>query len=216
LIVRHAIENALHPKAFSCYFELDELRLAAAYGVEAAALETIPATLPALAALAARGRASLVPELDKDLGLGIFPALEPECLVPILGRDGHLVGVLILGSKPSREPYSATDMDLLDSVSSQIGIVVESLRLAEQIVQRMEAERRAQQEMELANQVQARLMPEKLPRLNTLDYAGRCVQARQVGGDYFDFLEMRPGRVAFVLADLGKGLPGALVHQGRT
>jgi serine phosphatase RsbU (regulator of sigma subunit) len=68
------------------------------------------------------------------------------------------------------------------------------------------------QEMEFAKQVQARLLPQKSPRLNTLDYVGRCIQARQVGGDYYDFLEMRPGRVAFVLADIaGKGLSGALL-----
>ena len=61
-------------------------------------------------------------------------------------------------------------------------------------------------------QVQARLFPQKLPLLKTLEYTGTCIQARLVGGDYYDFLELRPGRMAFVLADIaGKGVSGALL-----
>jgi serine phosphatase RsbU (regulator of sigma subunit) len=60
--------------------------------------------------------------------------------------------------------------------------------------------------------VQARLFPQKLPKLETLEYSGGCIQARQVGGDYYDFLELRPGRLALVLADIaGKGVSGALL-----
>jgi len=48
--------------------------------------------------------------------------------------------------------------------------------------------------------------------MKTLEYAGGCIQARQVGGDYYDFLELRPGRLALVLADIaGKGISGALL-----
>ncbi len=50
------------------------------------------------------------------------------------------------------------------------------------------------------------------PRLRTLDYSGKCIQARTVGGDYYDFLELGPGRVGFVLADVaGKGVAAALL-----
>jgi serine phosphatase RsbU (regulator of sigma subunit) len=60
--------------------------------------------------------------------------------------------------------------------------------------------------------VQARLFPQKLPPLATLDYAGGCIQARQVGGDYYDFLDLGPGRLGLLLADIaGKGISGALL-----
>src|SRR6516225_10217435 len=66
--------------------------------------------------------------------------------------------------------------------------------------------------MEFARQVQTWLFPQKLPAMQTLEYTGRCVPARTVGGDYYDFLELRPGRLALVLADIaGKGVPGALL-----
>jgi serine phosphatase RsbU (regulator of sigma subunit)/biotin operon repressor len=77
---------------------------------------------------------------------------------------------------------------------------------------KVEAERRAIQEMEIAKEVQSRLFPQVLPQLRTADYGGVCIQARQVGGDYYDFLQMRPGRVAMVLADVaGKGISAALL-----
>jgi len=60
--------------------------------------------------------------------------------------------------------------------------------------------------------VQARLFPQKFPSLQTLAYAGRCIQAREVGGDYYDFLSLGPARLGIVLADIvGKGIPGALL-----
>src|SRR5215471_7582164 len=65
---------------------------------------------------------------------------------------------------------------------------VESQRRAQ--AGRIEAERRAAQEIEIAKQVQSRLFPQTLPKLATLDYAGICHQARHVGGDYYDFLPL--------------------------
>jgi serine phosphatase RsbU (regulator of sigma subunit) len=89
---------------------------------------------------------------------------------------------------------------------------MESIHLGEEIAERIETERHAAQEMEFARQVQARLFPQKLPPLRTLEYAGGCAPAREVGGDYYDFLELRPGRLALVLADIaGKGVSGALL-----
>jgi len=211
LLQKH-IEGALHPKSFACYVEGGDFRLADACGAVPAALQTIPATLPVLAALTRSGRAWHVPEFDGTLELGSLSALAPKCLVPMVGRDGRLIGVLVLGQRVSEEAYSGPDMDWLESVARQAGIAFESIRLTERMAQQMEAERRLQNEMEFAKQVQARLFPQKIPRLNTLDYAGTCIPARQVGGDYYDFLQMRPGRVALVLADIaGKGVSGALL-----
>jgi serine phosphatase RsbU (regulator of sigma subunit) len=77
---------------------------------------------------------------------------------------------------------------------------------------RVEAEHRAAQELEIARQVQARLFPQSLPPLRTLDYAGVCIQARQVGGDYYDFLDFGRQRLGLVIGDIaGKGIAAALL-----
>jgi len=66
--------------------------------------------------------------------------------------------------------------------------------------------------LQIARTVQSKLLPQHSPALTTLDYAGACVQARSVGGDYYDFLSLSDGRVGFVLADIaGKGISGALL-----
>ena len=76
----------------------------------------------------------------------------------------------------------------------------------------LEAERRAVQELEIAKQVQARLFPQRLPPVPNLDYAGVCLQARSVGGDYYDFLDLGTDRIALVVGDIaGKGIAAALL-----
>ncbi|PYV43623.1 MAG: hypothetical protein DMG06_09975 [Acidobacteria bacterium] len=80
------------------------------------------------------------------------------------------------------------------------------------VEEQKEVERRAAHEMEIAKQVQSRLFPQRRPSLKTLEYAGVCVQARQVGGDYYDFLDLGLGHLAFVIGDIsGKGIAGALL-----
>ena len=229
------IKGALHPKSIACYLEGDDGSLVAEFGAPEAGfnadsaalprpkfpfrfgavfvpreLDTIPASLPLLKEIAERGKAWDVPQ-GSDPASDLGP-LAPECLVPILGRNSRLIGLLVLGQRFSEEPYSNEDKHLLDSVASQAGITLENIDLAQKMAERMEAERRAAMEIDIARRVQARLFPQNLPRLATLEYVGGCVQARQVGGDYYDFLDMGPGALGIVLADIsGKGMSGALL-----
>ena len=78
--------------------------------------------------------------------------------------------------------------------------------------EKREADRRAAFELQIARQVQARLFPQRLPHAATLEYAGLCIQARQVGGDYYDFLSLGRDRLGLVIGDIaGKGMPAALL-----
>ena len=77
---------------------------------------------------------------------------------------------------------------------------------------KLEAERRAAQELEIAKEVQARLFPQIFPQVLALDYCGACFPARAVGGDYYDFLDLGPGRLGLVIGDVsGKGIAAALL-----
>jgi serine phosphatase RsbU (regulator of sigma subunit)/catechol 2,3-dioxygenase-like lactoylglutathione lyase family enzyme len=78
--------------------------------------------------------------------------------------------------------------------------------------EKLEAERRATQELAIAKEVQARLFPRTSPLLKSLEYAGACLPARAVGGDYYDFLSLGPDRLGLVIADVaGKGIAAALL-----
>lgn len=92
---------------------------------------------------------------------------------------------------------------------------VEAQRRA--LAQKLESERRVAQELEIAKQVQFRLFPQIHPEAKTLEYAGLCLQAREVGGDYFDFLDLGKNdlgqtTLGLVIGDVsGKGIAAALL-----
>ena len=213
LLERH-VGDALQPSALAVYLREKDGRLAALAGEVPGALGSLAADSPALAALAARGRPLDVSAAPRGAAAGTEPLapLEADCLVPMVGRDGRLVGLLALGPRRSEEPYSGEDVRLLALVAGQAALALENLSLAEQMADRLEADRRQAHEVEIAQEVQQKLLPQRRPPLATVDYAGACTQARIVGGDYYDFLDLGPGRVAFVLADIsGKGIAGALL-----
>jgi phosphoserine phosphatase RsbU/P len=230
------IEGALHPKSLACYLEtaggnlavesatipkppermpfaLPRPRLPHRFGARFILRDapTVPLTLPLLKELAQSGKAWDVPPPAADES-GENASLVPECLVPIVGRSNRLMGLLVLGPRLSEEPYSGEDKTLLESVAAQAAVSLENMSMAEQIADRLELDRSAAREMQIAREVQSRLFPQVMPPVATLEYAGSCLQARQVGGDYYDFVDLGSSRVAFVLADIsGKGIAGALL-----
>jgi serine phosphatase RsbU (regulator of sigma subunit)/catechol 2,3-dioxygenase-like lactoylglutathione lyase family enzyme len=112
-------------------------------------------------------------------------------------------GVLTVFKDPDGNGFSLVGFD---SLTRQ----VETQRRAQ--AEKLEAERRVARELEIAKQVQARLFPQMLPALRTLDYAGTCIQAHAVGGDYYDFMDLGRGRLGLVIGDIaGKGIAAALL-----
>jgi sigma-B regulation protein RsbU (phosphoserine phosphatase) len=217
-LLEREVKQALHPRSMAVYLRASEDRLVAAAHGRVPGLENLPIRSALLAEIARRGQPWQVPPpetggtIQSDPSLALLAPLQPECLVPMLGHDGGLTGLLVLGPRLSEESYSREDRRLLASVATQAGTTLDNIRLAEQMAERLEAERRAARDMEIAKQVQARLFPQKLPALRTLEYVGECIQARQVGGDYYDFLDLGPGRMGIVMADIaGKGISGALL-----
>ena len=211
LLLRQNIWDALHPRTMFVYLQGNNGQLLAYAGNPPAAATTLSRSAAGIAELAERdGPVELMPEEMRGTQLG---PLNPECVVPIHGSGkGVLEGVAVLGPRLSEEPYSSSDMRLLASVASHAGIAMRSITLAEKMAERMEAERRTAQDMEIARQVQSRLLPLCAPALRTLECTGKCIQSRAVGGDYYDFLDLGSGRVGLVLADIsGKGMSGALL-----
>jgi serine phosphatase RsbU (regulator of sigma subunit)/predicted enzyme related to lactoylglutathione lyase len=94
--------------------------------------------------------------------------------------------------------------------SDEISRSIEDQR--QRLLAKVEAERKLANELEIAKQVQARLFPTSSPQARTLEYAGACVQARHVGGDYYDFLNLGRDRLGLVIGDVaGKGIAAALM-----
>jgi len=221
-LLRHHIREAFYPRTRYVYLEDAQGRLAATSSAVPSELEVLPRDWPLLEELARHGRPWEVPPQNRmlvaapflpvALALQHLAALEAECLVPLLGRDQRLAGLLVIGPRMSEEPYSSEDKRLLASVAVQAATALESIRLAEQMAERLEAEHQQKREIEIAHEVQARLLPRKQPPLRTLDYVGRCLQAHGVGGDFYDFLELDSNQTGLVLTDIaGKGIHAALL-----
>jgi sigma-B regulation protein RsbU (phosphoserine phosphatase) len=210
-LLQQHIHDALHPQSTYVYLDAGNGQLLAYAGDPPAGYTALPPGGDGLAELSGRNTPM---EVDHDSTDGThWEALGAEYLVPIRGTaEGQLQGLATLGPRLSEEPYSTSDRRLLASVASQAGIAMRSIVLAERMAASMEVERRTEQEMQIARQVQSRLLPQETPSLRTLDCAGKCIQTRAVGGDYYDFLEFGSGRLGLVLADIsGKGMPGALL-----
>jgi serine phosphatase RsbU (regulator of sigma subunit) len=80
------------------------------------------------------------------------------------------------------------------------------------MAERIEQDRGAAQELQIAAEVQRRLLSAKPVAMATIEFTGQCVQARAVGGDYYDYLDFGQGRIGLVLGDVsGKGLYAALL-----
>jgi serine phosphatase RsbU (regulator of sigma subunit) len=211
-LLRNQIDDALHPSMLAIYFRQRDGGFVTSPDVPES-VRRLPGNLPVLRHMQERSQPwEIVPTAGDAPALAPLRPLQPECLVPMQGRDGELLGLAVLGPKLSEESYSREDKQLLDSVANQAGIALENIDLAEGMAERLETERRARHEMDIARQVQARLLPQEAPLLKTLECAGKCIQTRAVGGDYYDFLDLGSGGLGLVLADIaGKGISGALL-----
>jgi serine phosphatase RsbU (regulator of sigma subunit)/catechol 2,3-dioxygenase-like lactoylglutathione lyase family enzyme len=123
---------------------------------------------------------------------------------PLLGEETPIWGgVSTRFRDPDGNTFSLVSFD-------EITHALEAQRRA--TAAKLELDRRAAQELEIANEVQCRLFPQLRPPIHALDYCGRCFPARAVGGDYYDFLDLGPDRFGLVIGDVsGKGIAAALL-----
>ena len=145
------------------------------------------------------------------------PALEGlreagiKLVVPLVSQ-GELIGLLNLGPWRSEQEYSADDRKLLNDLA---GHAAPAVRVA-QLVREQEAEvrqrERIEQELRVAQLIQQQFLPEELPDLPGWQFGAFYGPAREVGGDFYDFIRLPEGQVGIVVGDVtDKGVPAALV-----
>ncbi len=141
----------------------------------------------------------------------ILRKVNAELLLPLPGREG-LIGLMALGPKRSEEPYTPTDLRVLQSVAAQTGLTLELAELVQSLANEAAQRERINREIEIAREVQQRLFPQRIPKIVGCSLAGMCRPALQVGGDYYDFIELEDGRLGLAIGDVsGKGISAALI-----
>jgi len=128
--------------------------------------------------------------------------------VTIAARQTELLGVLYLDSRAPSSAFSALDREVLRSLAREAATVVENARL----FSAARAKARLDHEIEIASQIQQKLLPKTLPNLPYMAVTGSTLACHSVGGDCFDVVELSGGRHGFFVGDVsGKGISAALL-----
>jgi serine phosphatase RsbU (regulator of sigma subunit) len=159
--------------------------------------------------------ASGVVEIDKlDLdspALRAMKAADIKVVVPLVSQ-GELIGLLNLGPRLSQQEYSADDRKLLNDLATQTAPAVQVAQLVRQQQRQAQERERIEQELRVARLIQQTLLPKHVPDLPGYQLAAYYQPAREVGGDFYDFLELDDDHLGLVVGDVtDKGVPAAIV-----
>jgi len=134
-----------------------------------------------------------------------------ELVVPLIGQ-GELLGVLSLGRRLSDQPYSTDDRRLLGNLASQVAPAMKVAQLIREQQAEAEERERIQHELKVAALIQQTLLPKELPTISGWGVDAFYRPAREVGGDFYDFIDLGRGRLGVIIGDVtDKGVPAALV-----
>jgi serine phosphatase RsbU (regulator of sigma subunit) len=128
-------------------------------------------------------------------------------VAPLLNSEGEPIGAIQIDTIQQKGGFESKDLEILVGVANQAGIAIENAQLHEQVV----AQKLLEQDLELARQVQLAFLPKESPKIPGYSFFQSYKPAAQIGGDYFDYIQLAPDRWAIVLADVvGHGVAAAM------
>jgi phosphoserine phosphatase RsbU/P len=184
-----------------------EMKVAVQYG-EKKAIPKVALGEGLVGYAALHREAVLVPDVSKDPRyIKVVEDVRSELAIPMLLQE-RCIGVFDLES-PELDAFTKRDVEILTLLASQAAVAIENARLYEEVSKN---EARLEKELGFAKRVQAALLPTQLPkRLKGVDVAAQFAPARELGGDFHDFLMPESQTLIVALGDVsGKGVPAAL------
>jgi serine phosphatase RsbU (regulator of sigma subunit) len=145
-----------------------------------------------------------------DLPTGTLCEMQIRSLMcaPLLDIDGNPFGVVQIDTDQPLRAFNSEDLEVMVGAVSQAAVAVRFARLHEEALHRQAVQR----DLELARRVQLGLLPVGYPSCEDFEYFAYYHAAFEVGGDYYDFIELPGDRIALVVADAaGKGVSAALM-----
>lgn len=129
-------------------------------------------------------------------------------VAPLIYRD-EVFGFIQLDSK---RRFEKDDLNLLAGLASSAATFMKNLRLFDRVAKEVKEREEIQSELRIASRIQAALLPKAEPALAWLEISGRMKTAKEVGGDYYDFIQTPSGDTCVAIGDVsGKGVPAGLV-----
>jgi serine phosphatase RsbU (regulator of sigma subunit) len=168
---------------------------------------------PARATLERTARVVAMDHLPpKSVASGALRAAGLELALPLVSA-GSLEGVLALAPRPGSRSGAGSDVrELLAAVAAAVAPTLAAARTAHERAVEERQRERVDQELRTARRIQESLLPKALPVLDGWHIATCYQPAREVGGDFYDFIELSDGHLGIVIGDVtDKGIPAALV-----
>lgn len=236
----YSLSNAIaQAKELNQVYELILDKVVELFGVEKASIMIFDTAVDGLRIAAARGldpqiKSLAVVRVGEGISGRVFRSNEPLLVEDIRvaglgeGRDkyktvslmsapvtcfpmkagGESLGVINVTDRADGKPFTEHDLKLLTTLSNQVASYLRILYLSREVA----ATDHLKQQLEIARQIQYRLLPLDPPRMDGIEAAGRIITAERVGGDYYDFFISRTKRPAFVIADVsGHSVGAALI-----
>jgi sigma-B regulation protein RsbU (phosphoserine phosphatase) len=118
-----------------------------------------------------------------------------------------LLGAIYVDNSLQAGIFTEDDLDLLAAIASSAATAIENARLYKVAIEKGRMER----ELQIAHRVQSSLIPQEVPQVSGWDFSARWIPAREVAGDFYDFIDGDEGKLGLVIADVvDKGMPAAL------
>ncbi len=126
--------------------------------------------------------------------------------VPLSIKNG-MFGVMLIEEAENGRRFRARRIEIINGIAQQAALAIQNDLLQQEMVVR----ERLQTEVQLARQIQQTFIPQSLPTHDSWQFAARWRTARQVGGDFYDVIELPNGNFGLFIADVAdKGMPAAL------
>jgi sigma-B regulation protein RsbU (phosphoserine phosphatase) len=193
----------------------NQMTTAAAPGEPETTSLTLPADDPLMQKIAAQKKEVTIYDIqenpvfeeDREACKEAFDRLGATLLIPLIYED-QLTGVISLGRKKSGKFYRREDINLLNTLANQGAVAIENARMVDEVIEK----ERMEEELSIARDLQVSMLPAECPQIAGLEIAAFSVSAREVGGDFYDFIEIDEEKAGFVVGDVtGKSVSGALV-----
>jgi len=136
-----------------------------------------------------------------------FNQLHALLIIPLIYED-RLIGLISLGAKKSGKFYRREDINLLNTLANQGAVAIENAIMIEEVIEK----ERMEEELSIAKDLQVSMLPAECPQIKGLEIAAYSMSAKEVGGDFYDFIEMGTEKAGLIIGDVtGKSVSGALV-----
>ncbi len=129
-------------------------------------------------------------------------------LIVPMSMQGKVGGLIFLGERIDQKAFTGANIDFLSTLANMAMISLENAHLIQETIEK----ERLEEDLHLARDIQRKLLPDTMPELANYDVHGLNIASRQVGGDYFDIIQLDDRNYLLTIADVsGKGMAAALL-----